>query len=520
MSPEIHLVLHNISFVITAIVSLGLALFSILNNYKSLANITFSMVMVSVVVYCVSHIFGVSTFDPEQSRSILMLNVSIIFITIFNTHCFFISIKRDKELWYMILLIYITGILLTGFYLIFPETFLQVSVPKMYFPNYYVPGAYHWVMRVIFNGIVPAYILFELFLSYRKAQDDIERNRLHYFFFSGIIGYVVGIIPVALVYDIPFDPIWGSFMILYSVPFLYSTVKYELLDIKVVAKRAFFYAVSITVVGVLVALFNFFNQWIIQNYPSFPFWISPLFSSVAIVIVAVITWRALRESDILKAEFITTVTHKFRTPLTYVKWATENMLKTNLTPENIEQVSYIRDANAKLVDLTNLLVSVSESENSYEYQLAKGDFSKIVSDAVGSSIRQMQVKDIVFNKKIDPGIMAVFDSTRIKFVIQVYVENATHYTTKGVIDIYLYVENNQIVFKVKDSGIGISKKEIPLLFTKFYRGTGAKLADTEGMGIGLFMSKKIILKHGGKVWAESEGEGKGSSFYFSLPLSK
>lgn len=74
----------------------------------------------------------------------------------------------------------------------------------------------------------------------------------------------------------------------------------------------------------------------------------------------------------------------------------------------------------------------------------------------------------------------------------------------------------KILFKLSDSGVGIPKKELPNLFTLFKRAENANKVNVKGTGLGLYIVKKIIEAHGGKVWAESEGEGKGAQFYVEL----
>ena len=114
--------------------------------------------------------------------------------------------------------------------------------------------------------------------------------------------------------------------------------------------------------------------------------------------------------------------------------------------------------------------------------------------------------------------MARIDVSRIKFIIQTYIENAIHYSLENpVITVSAHRDGARIVCTVADNGIGIPTSELPFLFAKFYRGSDARLADTEGMGIGLFMSKEIIKRHHGKIWAESDGPHKGSVFAFSIP---
>jgi signal transduction histidine kinase len=429
------------------------------------------------------------------------------------------ALHREKEKRRMIILIYVIGVGLSIFYLLFPQTFLLPSVPKMYFPNYYVPGNFYWISRVIFQIIVPLYFVYELIRTYRHSPDYIEKNRILYFTISLSLGWFFGVIPVLLIYNVLIDPAWGIFSaILFLLPFSYAVVRYELLDIKIVAKRAFVYGISVAVVGSVIVLSDSLNQSIESLYPGFPFWLMPIVLAFIAVALGVLVWGKLRDNDILKYEFITTVTHKFRTPLTHIKWASENLSKSALSPEDLTQIGYIESADDKLVELTGLLMNVSGTEDSgYQYHMSRGDLSALAEEVASSVAEQSFIKKIQVFKDIQPGIYATFDESRIHFIIQTFIENAVHYTPEGGnISISVHRAGKKVLFSVKDSGIGIARDELPRLFTKFYRGYQARLADTEGMGIGLYMSKNIILRHGGKIWGESDGHDKGSTFSFSL----
>ena len=257
-------------------------------------------------------------------------------------------------------------------------------------------------------------------------------------------------------------------------------------------------------------------------FPHFPIWISPFISSLIAVTLGVIVWKNSRQGDILKYEFITTVTHKFRTPMTHIKWASENLSNDRLSPDDRMQVEYIQNANSKLVELTNLLVNVSEAENNiYDYKIEKSDISALVKYVTDSLASQSISKHINIIKRIEPGIQTMHDDHRIRFVVQTFVENALNYTNSGgTLTVVVKRESSMVTCSVTDTGMGIPSEELPLLFSKFYRGQAAKLADTEGMGIGLFMSKEVIRHHNGKIWAESPGSDKGSTFSFSLPITQ
>lgn len=265
---------------------------------------------------------------------------------------------------------------------------------------------------------------------------------------------------------------------------------------------------------------SYIQIWFQENN-TLPTWIPTLSISILIVSVGFIVWNKIRKRDVLRYDFIATVTHKFRTPLTHIKWAAENLIKSPIADADTRmQVEYIQNANTKLVELTNLLVNVSEAENKVvDYKFEKKDLSELVNYVTDSLGNQSFAKHIKITKNIRGGLWTNCDEHRIRFVIQTFIENALNYTpTGGKLTVTLYVENQMATCTVQDSGIGIPPEELPLLFSKFYRGKQAKTTDTEGMGIGLYMSKEIIEQHRGKIWAESSGSGKGSTFSFAIPL--
>ncbi len=520
---NIHLIIHNIGFIISAGAALGIFFFFVLNKERTTASITFGLLTLCVAIWIIAHVIGVSVSDPVLSRNILMLNLVMIgFAAPLNVHSVLAFLGKARERWYMLAIIYAAGIFMTVWFAWHPDLFLLPSVPKMYFPNYYNPGILNWTRMAFFFGVCMVYMLVELFIGYIHEAEAKKKQQMKYLIIAIIIGYAVGNMPNFLVYNIPIDPFWGTlFVALFAVPFIYGIIKYELFDIRVIAKKAFVYSISIAAVGGLIILFDYSNRLIESVYPNFPVWITPLISAILVVLVAGFVWRTLREGDLLKYEFITTVTHKFRTPLTHIKWASENLSKGSLSADGKTQVEYIKTADEKLVELTGLLMNVSETENSnYEYHLARGDISRFLNEIAEGYREHYAIKKITETSDIQPGLYAEFDESRIKFVLQTLLENAINYTSEGgTVSISMKMSGSDIVCSVKDSGIGIPKDELPRLFSKFYRGSGAKLADTEGMGIGLYISRQIMARHRGKIWAESEGPGKGSTFSFSLPMA-
>lgn len=523
MDPSLHLAVHNILSILSVIVTAGLALFTYLNGTKKIANITFALVLLAGIIFTVSHTIGINVQDSELSRKILMLNLIMFVAAPLQVHSVLALIGKDKDLKWFISSLYLAGVFFIILFIVSPKLFLLPSVPKMYFPNYYNPGVLNWIRIIFLDGLTMVYCSYQLIKSAKYLKSEIEKKQYLFFTLTLIIGYGVLFIPNFLVYNIQIDPLWGHFFApLFGIPFIYSAMKYELFSVKIVAKQAFVYSIAIAAVGGFITLLDYLNDSIKTFYPHFPPWAFSLFSAFLVVTVSVFVWRKLQENDLLKYEFITTMTHKFRTPLTGIRWATENLGKANLTDDNKVQLGYIKSENAKLVELTNLLTSISRSENdSYNYHLKSEDLSRLVDEVVKNISEQIKVKNIFLEKNLSSGANVNIDVDRTRFVIQVLLENAVHYTPQGgKILVSTFEKERMVYFSVEDSGIGISKNDFPYLFTKFYRGDKARIADTEGVGVGLFISEEIISRQNGKIWAESKGENLGSTFTFSLPVAK
>ena len=521
MDPR--LIITNIGYTLSALITLSLGVFVFAKNPRQPLSIIFFLLSIATLGFEVSHVFGINTVDPELARRIFMWNLVNIPIVALNYHWVLELIGSARRHLKSILVIYGVGVALLIFYVLRPDTFLLLPESKLgYLPNYYVPGEFYIVMRAYFV-VVSLYFIYHIFRAYKTTNDPVFRNRLRYVLLGVAFAYATGSTAVFLVYGVEIDPIWSMFLGLYSVPFAYAILKYELMDIKVVAKRALSVATTVSFIGVAIGLVSFSNNWIIERMPSFPIWIIPFLSSALAFGVGFFVWQKIRETDLLKYEFITIVTHKFRTPLTHIKWAVENLLEGSLSDEKRKQASAIQSANFRLVELTNLLIGLTDSENSsHRYVMSRFYLGSIVAEVLSDYSSRFSERNLRLESNITDDLPAIFgDTERLKYAVQVLFDNALAYTPSGgIISVSLFKKGAEVVCEVKDNGIGIPKEEVSLVFSKFFRGQDGKSADTEGMGIGLFMAKTIISRHGGCINVASEGRGKGSTFSFALPLAR
>jgi two-component system sensor histidine kinase VicK len=199
-----------------------------------------------------------------------------------------------------------------------------------------------------------------------------------------------------------------------------------------------------------------------------------------------------------------------------------NYRSSSLAP-SIEEIVGMVDVvnrNAKRLEkLTSNLLDVSRIENNKSLDLSKENFNlvqkirNVIRDIKSSQDEKADAIEIVYDVPDEP-IMIEADKTRIYEVVSNLLRNAIKFTDSGTITITSSLEGTNTIISIKDSGRSIDPELMPRLFTKF-----ASKSET-GSGLGLYLSKKIIEAHGGKIWAENNKDGKGATFAFTLPLLK
>ncbi|MDD5318506.1 MAG: HAMP domain-containing sensor histidine kinase [Candidatus Pacebacteria bacterium] len=515
------LLVHTIFYSSSIVISLGLGLAVLINNPRKGLNIFYFLTTLCYSIFAVAYTVGVTISDPILSHRVLLFTMVNILTLCFNTAWVFCVVGKLKDYKRQLVLLFGSASALFIFFLTDTSRFNLPSVPKMYFANYYQPGRFYWLF-ILFFFVVFIYFMSLLFKQY-KVSNAVERNRLKYYIGAFFFGYTVGSISFLLEYNIQADPIWSAFLVFYNVPLAYGILKYDLMDIHIVAKNALVFSGLTVLIGVVIVGLNVLSNYLVETFAGFPFWFIPFLSGLIAVAIGHLVWTRIRDVDVLKYEFINNITHKFRTPLTHIRWLSEDLRAADSLAERNNMVDQIQYASMRLFELTNVVIDVARDNNSdYLYRFTKGQLGEIVQEVYQSHQVQIAKKNLRVNVHVDPSLpLIMFDRTRLQFVIQILFENALIYTpANGQIGMSLdRGEGGRTVrFAVKDSGIGISPEQISLLFSKFYRAPNARRADTEGMGIGLYMAKTIVEKHGGKIKAQSEGEGKGSTFSFELPL--
>jgi signal transduction histidine kinase len=226
--------------------------------------------------------------------------------------------------------------------------------------------------------------------------------------------------------------------------------------------------------------------------------------------------------DKLKSEFISIAAHQLRTPLSAIKWVIKMVLDGDVGELNDEQKKFLfkgYESNERIIVLVNDMLNVSRiEEGRFGYSFEYSDFKKVldlVIDSLSNVIKRNHIK-LVLNLPSDMPKVYI-DNQKMELVLQNLIENAVKYTPEfGKIEISVEFTDSFFKFKIKDNGVGIPMKDQEKLFSKFFRAENVMRMQTEGSGLGLFIVKNIIKKHGGDITYTSE-EGKGTEFVATLP---
>jgi histidine kinase len=230
----------------------------------------------------------------------------------------------------------------------------------------------------------------------------------------------------------------------------------------------------------------------------------------------------LEKTETMRRQLIGDVTHELRTPLTAVKGYLEGLMD-GVLPGDLETYQQIHSEIDRLQRLVNDLQELSRVEaGAIQLQLAPVSPASLIERIQSTFGRQFEDKNIQLQTDVETNLPDILvDKDRIIQVLTNLVGNALQYTPSGgKVSMQVRREKSEILFSVKDTGIGISAEQLPFIFNRFYRTDKSRNRASGGSGIGLTIAKALVHAHHGKIWAESDGEGKGSTFSFVIPLPK
>lgn len=232
----------------------------------------------------------------------------------------------------------------------------------------------------------------------------------------------------------------------------------------------------------------------------------------------------LKELDDLKTDFISIASHQLRAPLTAMQGYSSMLLEGSygaISEEVRRIIDKVFQSSQRLIIIVNDLLEISRIEKGkLELVFNSLNVSELLKDIIEELRPNAEKKNIAikFNCPDTQEIVVEADLHKMRQVLTNIVDNAIKYTNAGFVHVCAEIRDHSALITVQDSGVGISPENMKYLFQKFSRVKGISKMYTDGSGLGLYVAQEIMRLHHGEIWVTSDGTGKGSQFFISLPL--
>jgi signal transduction histidine kinase len=531
---------------LSILASLIISFIVLLNNRKSDTNKTFFAFTLATIFWGIVNYLNSQINFPNEQIALLFLRLNLFFglwqaYFLFRFFLVFPKIKNEYRWWNSFIILPLT--ILTSI-LIF--TSLVFSKVLSFSLDGHILSVSNGSSIILFGMMATGLVISGITIIYKKFikynGDEKIQTRL---ILNGSFLMFLLIIIFNFILPIFFNnSIYVSVAAVFAIPFLiltgYSIIKYHLFSVKIIATELITFTLWIFIL-IRTLLANTLEEKIVDGI---------LF--VIVVIVGLLLIKSVRKEveqrerlevlrlkleetntslekaneklkslDKLKTEFVSLASHQLRSPLTAIKGYASMLSEGDygeVSTEAKDAVLRIYQSSKNLTTVVEDLLNVTKIESGgMQYAMAPFDLSKVVEDEAKDFSITAEKRGLKLNFKVDSekSYNVNGDKEKIRQVIINFIDNSIKYTKEGSINISVENINNKVVFCVKDTGMGMTKEIKEGLFHKFARGDGARM-NTTGSGLGLYLAKEIALAHKGRVWVESEGVGKGSSFFMEL----
>jgi signal transduction histidine kinase len=520
------------STLLTFIISLTLGTFVYLGDRKKATNKAWFLSAFSISIWSLG-LFGVVSAHSETVAMFWqnLLDGAGLFIPIAFFNFVLCLLEIEKKHYRQKLFSWTIGILL--FILSLTKLFKFGVIPKFGFNYWIEPGPLYFFFPLTYIFYVTSSLIL-LIKYFKTSKDQILKAQIKYVLGAVLIGFGGGTTNFfPQIFNI--YPVGNYSVVLYVFFISYAMLKHHLFNVKVVATELLTSAIWIFLLIRILVTDNLKDRLIDGGLLVFVVLFGILLirsvtkeveqreklEKLAVELEA--ANERLRQLDEAKSEFLSIASHQLRTPLTSIKGLLSMLLEEFWGPLNDEQKKYLTQttqSSDRLLHLIEDLLNISRIEaGRMQFDFKPLNLQELAIDVMKEMEPQAIDKKLYLKvEESDQELPLVkADSLKIRQVIQNLTDNSIKYTEKGGSIIRLLRQDNEILFSINDTGIGLPPGQH--LFEKFERGQKATNQHTEGTGLGLYLADKIIKAHGGKIWAESEGEGKGSKFCFTLPIA-
>ncbi|MFH1294074.1 MAG: ATP-binding protein [Pseudomonadota bacterium] len=520
-----------VSVVTIVFMCLGLGGIVYFKNRKGKINQMFAALVFFVVIWLVSNFLENANISHETASMALKIDFASASILAYFFFLFAINFQGNHLIRLRSKLQQVLAFVPTFVFSIL--SFSSLIIYNVSFENHIISFETGMLFPLYAFGLF-AYIgtgCVDLVLKYRKLK-GIEKVQTLYVMLGFSISAVIALVINLFFQDIVSVDVFrvGNYGIFFFVGFTtYAVLKHHLLDVKVI-----FTEILVVAIALLLFVQIFISQTLFEYlWKSILFFIFLLSGYLLIRSVLLEIKRRTelqhlyREVDKLsktKSEFISIASHQLRTPLAAIKGYISMILEGTygkIDQEARKPMENVYQSNERLIKLVNDLLDLSRLEaGKIEFQPESISLEELISGVVEELKINVQKKGLYIKtmKSSESLPKIIADKEKLRQVILNIVDNAIKYTKTGGITIGLKRVDSRPQIKISDTGMGMTEEEIKNLFQMFSRSKTSSRLHTEGTGIGLYIAKKFVEMHKGKLWAESQGRGKGSAFFIELPI--
>ncbi len=546
--------------IIPSFLVIYLGIITYLHDRRNVTNILFALITLDTVFWSIANYVSISATDNTQillwSRMTLFFAVPHVILFV----AFIFNFPETKIRDHRLLIFLLTTMILVMATTISPFVFsgIDMSTGKA------IPQA--GPLIPLFAIVVLGSLLSGLFIlikKYRVAKVE-EKIKWRSMMIGTCLSYFLIILTNFLFVNLYQETSYLRFGPIFMLPTIiglgYSILKYNLMNIKSIATEVLTLIIlSVSMFEVIVAqnsqelilkiiLFVFyliFSILIIRsvlNEVAQREYIEKLAGDLALTNDQLKSANEkLKELDRQKTEFVSIASHQLRSPLTAIKGYTSMLLEGSFGPiedKAREAINRVYESSLKLVTVIEDFLNITRIElGKMKYELSVFDLGQIAETVTKDQAPNVEKKGLTLELEGNTGDHQISaDSGKITQVISNLIDNSIKYTPArtdsqggSAGNVKIKIENipagksktkENVRLTISDTGIGIDPATLKKLFDKFVRADDAGKTNISGTGLGLYVARQIVESLGGKIWAESEGKGKGSRFIIEFPRSK
>ena len=511
-----------LALIITGLLNLSLGFLVYIRARNDVSNILFFLITIFISTWAASRaVWGVTDSFEYLVTAIIYISAALIAANFLLFSRAFLTFNKLSDIPRGFRYTVFTATLVVIGITVWPGLLIQ-SVQVMGEEKVILFGGTAYFVYALFIASFFTYGVFILFQKFQKAF-GVQRVQLRYVLIGSLLTSAGGMATnLLLPWFGVFDFFWlgPPLTIIMAVLFTYSIIKHHLLSVRVITTELF---------SALILIVVFIDVLFSESLLEFGARLSVFFIILIFSIFLIRgTLREIQELERLseaKSTFVSIASHQLRAPLTAIKGFI-SMIKEGSGSEG-DRAGWLEKAyisNERLIRLVNDLLNVSRIERGkIKYNFEDADIVNIIDGVVEEFYAADGFSKAIEFKWKKPEVIVPelrVDAGKLRQVFVNLIDNAIRYTNQGWIGVrVVYLRDlKKVRIVVEDSGIGMSKEDMRDIFELFERGRGGQKASVGGMGIGLYFAKEVIKAHRGRIWAESDGEGKGSKFIVELPM--